>query len=107
MLFWPVALANWSFAAIDLGVEPCTSRFKSGVPVAENRLADHQRIKPCSGPKKSALANKAVFMWGRFCVKLHEHGVADQTNGQPLDLERLAGLDHNGLVVGVFGMQFD
>ena len=38
---------------------------------------------------------------------LHQHGVADQADGQAFDLERFAGLHDDGGVVGVFGVQFD
>ena len=34
---------------------------------------------------------------------LHQHGVADQANREAFNFKRFTGLDHNDLVVGVFG----
>lgn len=61
------------------------------------------RIRTLDGLIHACNLRKAREKW--LC--LHQYAVANQTDGQAFDGKRVAREDHDGGVVGVFGVQFD
>lgn len=55
----------------------------------------------------SGFINKQNGKMENAALRLHQHGVANQANGQAFDFKGLAGLYHDGLKIRVFRMELD